>query len=533
MEKLRRPIDINNLWLRYSTALVSTALAFWGRAALHPWLKEECPFSLFYLSVLLTAWLAGSGPAILAIILGTASAAFVFIEPRLSLRVDTLSEFVQLSIYVGVNIVAACLFDRLERQRVVAEQRAQENARLSESLRQTDERKDEYLALLAHELRNPLAPIRSGLVMLEREPDSPETVHRVLNVLERQTTHLVRLTQDLLDISRISNGRIVLQTEVLNLTDAIRDGIEMVSEQIEERGHRFQLLLPREAIVVQGDRVRLAQVVANLIGNAVKYTPSGGTIIVELERTNEDAHISVTDNGVGFAPDQAERIFEMFTQVDPSRTREHGGLGLGLSIVKTLVELHGGVVIARSRGPGLGSEFRIRIPLLHEATTGHPLAVEPATGSIADPPSNDTAPRSEQARILLVEDNLDAALLLSTLLTDDGYDVSIASDGIEAIRQASSVVPEFCLHDIGLPGIDGYEVARRIRRMPEGADIKLIALTGWGTQLDQERSSSAGFDLHLVKPVAYKDLINFLNKVNDTKNDSSRISRGVDHQLSV
>jgi len=488
---------------RYLTAFVSTGLALWVRSALHPWLKEECPFSLFYLSVLLTAWLAGTGPAMLAIALGTASAAFFFIEPRISLRVDSLAEIIQLGIYVFVNCVATGLFDRLERQRLLAEQRSQENSRLSASLRQADERKDEYLALLAHELRNPLAPIRSGLVVLEREANSVSTVHHVRRILERHTGHLVRLTQDLLDISRISRGKIVLQRKVMSLQDAIDDAVEMIQEQMQERRHHFQLLVPDHAVLLDGDRVRLAQLIANLLGNAAKYTPDGGRIVLELDVEDRIACLSVRDNGVGFAADQSEKIFLPFTQVDPSRTREHGGLGLGLSIVKKLAELHGGTVIANSRGPGLGAMFSVQLPVIVQDFPV-PDLMPNVVEQIPEPAS------CSPQRILLVEDSPDAAELLSSLLRDDGYTVLTASDGLEALRIATEQDLDVCLLDIGLPGMDGYEVARRIRRSLRGREVKLIALTGWGSSADREMTSEAGFNLHLVKPVAYADLVEVL-----------------------
>lgn len=503
MSPAARAVDLNHRFGRYLMAFVSTGLALWVRSALHPWLQDECPFSVFYLSVLLTAWLAGTGPAVLAIVLGTASAAFFFIEPRISLRIDSLPEIIQLIIYVIVNCVAAWLFERSGRQRVLAEQRAHENSQLSASLRQADERKDEYLALLAHELRNPLAPIRSGLVILQREAESPAEVQRVRRILERQVNHLVRLTQDLLDVSRISRGKIVLQKEQVSLQDAVSDALEMVGDQIRERRHQFQWLAPEEPVILEGDRVRLAQLAANLLTNAVKYTPDGGRIVLELESHEGVGTLTVRDNGVGFAAEQSERIFLPFTQVDPSRTRERGGLGLGLSIVRKLAELHGGSVTAHSRGPSLGATFCFRFPI-------SPASALEGGRAACDPSSPARKHNKTALRILLVEDNPDAAALLAELLRDDGNTVLTASDGLEALHLATEHELDVCLLDIGLPGMDGYEVARRIRRMPRGKAMRLIALTGWGTVADKELTSQAGFDLHLVKPVTYDDLTEVL-----------------------
>lgn len=530
-----RAFDPKALAGRYLVALISTLGALWLRSTLHPWLKDECPFSLFYLSVLLTAWLAGTGPAVLAMILGTASAAFFFIEPRISLRVDSLSEIIQLSIYVVVNVVATCLFERSKRQRLIAEQRALENSRLSDSLRKADERKDEYLALLAHELRNPLAPIRSGLVVLERESTAPTEVQRVRRIMQRQVDHLVRLTQDLLDVSRISRGKIVLQKEPIALQQVIADALEMVGGEIEQRRHQFQVLLPDEPVRVQGDRVRLTQLVANLLSNAAKYTPDSGRIVLELESHAGFADLSVRDNGVGFSSEQFERIFQPFTQVDPSRTREQGGLGLGLAIVRHLAELHDGSVDALSRGPGLGATFIARLPVLPSAPIdrSHPLASDASSLESNDvgaatsmdetvAPSIAATPAASAARrILLVEDNPDAAALLAELLRGDGYVVLTANDGLAALQSAVEHEPDVCLLDIGLPGMDGYEVARRIRRTARGKSMRLIAVTGWGTVADRNAALQAGFDRHLVKPVSYSDLIEVIR----SPDDASAIAR--------
>ena len=286
----------------YAVAVVSTALVALWRLLLDPYLKEECPFSLFYLSVLLTAWIGGTGPAILAIALGTVLAAFFFIKPQSSFAIDSVSEIIQLSIYIFVNCVAAILFDRVKRRRTLAEQRSRDNEQLSQSLREADERKDEFLALLAHELRNPLAPIRSGLVMLDREPQAGKTIRRIQGIIERQTNHLVRITDDLLDTSRLSRGRVELQIKRMDLRTAIHDAVEMIGCQFEERSHTFQLLMPAQPVWIDGDRVRLAQLAANLLGNAAKYTPPGGRIVLEVDSTPSTNSILVRDNGIGFPP---------------------------------------------------------------------------------------------------------------------------------------------------------------------------------------------------------------------------------------
>lgn len=551
---------------RYSVAIFSTAVVIWVRSLLHPWLNEECPFALFYLSVLLTAWVAGTGPAVLAIVLGTFSAAHFFIPPANSLLIDELPELLLLIIYMIVNCVAVLLFERAARQRRIAENRASENVRLGQDLQRADKRKDDFLALLAHELRNPLAPIRSGMALLECNEDCPKTVRRVREIVDRQTQHLIRITDDLLEVSRFCRGHIELLVERLDLRISIHDAIEMIEGAMTEKSQRFQSLIPDAPVWVQGDRVRLAQLTANLIGNASKYTPESGRIRLVMETDNELATVSIIDTGIGFAPEHCQRIFEPFVQVDASHTREYGGLGVGLSIAKRLVDLHHGTLTAESRGPGLGSCFKISIPLA--PTTGQPgvddwqttapdqtesrgggldanvSPAHPGGDGFADDsrswPATDRhtvehvervkhleqvkhlekgehpvghSSLGQPCKLMLVDDNVDAAMILGELFATSDYVVEIAHDGMEAIAKATEFHPAVIVMDIGLPGMDGYEVARRIRRLPLVGNAKLIALTGWGSQQDREMAMQAGFDLHLVKPIAFRALCSHVETV--------------------
>ncbi len=521
---------------RYATALVSTLVVVWVRMMLHPWLNEECPFSLFYLSVLLTAWMVGTGPAVFAIGLGTLSAAHFFIPPASSLLIESVPDLVQLMIYLFVNCVAIYLFDRAERQRSLAENRSRENERLSNDLRQADVRKDEFLALLAHELRNPLAPIRSSLALLERK-DSPEVARRMRDIIQRQTGHLVRITDDLLDVSRFCRGKVELKICRMDLRLAVDDAVEMIECSFQSKYQRLSKLIPSEPIWVDGDRVRLAQLTANLLGNASKYTPDSGRITLNVEQIDDTVSITVSDNGIGFDASHADRIIDPFVQIDTSRTREYGGLGVGLTIVDRLISLHHGTLAAFSRGPGMGSRFTVTLPAAIDAR----LNAGPNTQLNAGPNSqpNVTTKSRDQAdsdetfdascdaakatflngshcpavdpqrgrTLLLVEDNVDASAILIELLESEGFCVHPAYDGIEAIQKAVVVRPEVIIMDIGLPGMDGYETARRIRRLPELASCKLVALTGWGAQADREMAIEAGFDLHLTKPVAFRELL--------------------------
>ena len=472
---------------------------------LQPLLNDECPFSLFYLSVLLTAWTAGTGPAIFALALGSLSAAHFFLPPASSLYINDPADLLQLSIYGLVNGIAISLFHRVEWQRGLAERRSVENEALSMSLREADERKDEFLSLLAHELRNPLAPIRSSLALLDRSPSSVEVMARARQVIERHTNHLIRLADDLLDIARFCRGQVELQLDRMDFRAAIQDALEMTESIFEEKNHRLQLLLPQEPVWVEGDRIRLAQLTANLLGNAAKYTPPNGRVTLQLEEFGDDVSLIVTDNGIGFAAGEAERILEPFIQIDTTRTRDYGGLGLGLTIVNRLVGLHGGQLLVQSSGPGKGSCFTVQL----KATLP---PIESTTGRHSPVANNNNCPQTmrdgdRRGRVMIVEDNQDSGELLCQLIESEGYSAILAQDGIAALQEFTSFAPDVIVLDIGLPGMDGYEIAKRIRRLEAGSRTRLIALTGWGRSTDRALSQQAGFDDHLVKPVGFSELL--------------------------
>lgn len=357
------------------------------------------------------------------------------------------------------------------------------------ALREADRRKDEFLAVLAHELRNPLAPIRNSLHLLGLGSlDDPE-VAGVVEIMERQVNHLVRLVDDLLEVSRITRGKIELRKERVEVAAVVRSAVETSRPLIEAAGHQLALTIPPEPLTLEGDPVRLAQVIANLLNNAAKYTDAGGQIWLSVRRADEGVAISVRDTGVGIPLDMLPRVFRLFMQVDRHSGRAQGGLGIGLSLVKSLVEMHGGSVTAHSEGPGQGSEFTVRLPL---AAAGHP----------ADIPERKDRPLAALAarRVLVVDDNRDAAQSLGMLLKLFGADVRIALNGPDALAALATYKPTVVLLDIGMPGMDGYEVARRIRQQSDLPDVTLIALTGWGQEEDRRRSRAAGFDYHLIKP---------------------------------
>jgi PAS domain S-box-containing protein len=372
-----------------------------------------------------------------------------------------------------------------------------------QALREDDRRKDEFLALLAHELRNPLAPIRNALGVMRLEPIEHPDLRWARDVLERQVEQLTRLVDDLLDVSRITRGKIALRKEPMAVSEVIARAVETSRPWIDERRHRLELSLPPEPILLLADPTRLTQAVANLINNAAKYTEPGGRIEVSALRAAGEAVLRVRDTGVGIAPEMLPDIFNMFTQVDRSLDRSQGGLGIGLTLVRRLVELHDGSVKAYSDGPGHGSEFVIRLPCLPGSAGAERQAEAP-------PPRRDL-PRT--CRILIVDDNHDAANSLSRLLRISGYESSAAYGGVQALEMAQANPPDVVLLDIGMPGMDGYDVARGLRALPGMERVVLVALTGYGQEGDRRLTEAAGFELHLVKPVDLAELHALLDRV--------------------
>ncbi len=360
--------------------------------------------------------------------------------------------------------------------------------RAEDELLQADRRKDEFLATLAHELRNPLAPIRNAARAIRLKAANDPQLQRAQEIIDRQIDHLTRLVDDLLDISRITHGKIELQRELVPLQTVVEYAIEVTRPLLEARRHEFSFEPQDESVWVLGDPARLSQSVANLLMNAVKFTEPGGSVQVGIHRSPTHAVVRVRDSGIGMPEELLDRVFDLFAQGDSSLDRTQGGLGLGLSLVKRLVELHGGSVDAHSDGPGKGSEFNIRVPI----------AEQPAAARESSPaPQGDTQPR----RVLVVDDNRDAAESTAELLRLESHIVQTAYSGAAALGVARVFRPEIIFLDIGLPGMDGYEIARRLRQFPETAQASLIALTGYGQASDRERTRAAGFDGHVVKPV--------------------------------
>jgi PAS domain S-box-containing protein len=389
---------------------------------------------------------------------------------------------------IGASKIARDITDRKEAEERIYGLMAQ--------LKEADHRKNEFLAMLAHELRNPLAPLLNMLEIMKRGSGHGDLLGQVRSTLERQLGQMVRLVNDLLDVNRITRGKLELRKEYVELAPILHQSVESCRPLAQRARHELSVSLPPEPIHLDADPVRLAQVFGNLLNNACKYTEPGGRIGLTAERQGSDVVVSVRDNGLGIPSDKLASIFELFTQVDRSLERAQGGLGIGLALVKRLVEMHGGTVEASSPGPGLGSTFVVRLPV-HTAR------------KVETPPPAEPMPTTSH-RVLIVDDNRDAAASLGMLLRITGNEIQTVHDGLAAVEAAASFRPDVVLLDIGLPRLNGYDACRRIREQPWGKAMLLVALTGWGQEEDRRLSKDAGFDHHLVKPVDFAALMGLL-----------------------
>jgi PAS domain S-box-containing protein len=371
-----------------------------------------------------------------------------------------------------------------------------EHRRTQERLHDADRRKDEFLAILAHELRNPLAPIRTAVGIL-RARNVPEALQvRARDIIDRQVAHMARLVDDLLDVSRLSRGQISLQRAAVSLDEVLDAAVETARPLVEDRRHTLTEHRTDRSIALDADLARLSQVFANLLNNAAKYTPPGGAIAVDVADGPGYVEIRVTDTGEGIAPDQLERIFGLFAQGGGSSGSSAGGLGIGLALARKLVELHGGVITVESAGPGCGTTFTVTLPTVDDVGAMEASAAQ-----------SSVVPATRGRRVLVVDDNIDAADATSLLLQEAGCVVRTAYDGEHALRELASFAADVVLLDLGMPGVDGVEVCRRIRALPAGASIRVIAVTGWGQEESRRRTTMAGFDEHLVKPVSADALL--------------------------
>jgi signal transduction histidine kinase/CheY-like chemotaxis protein len=486
--------------LGYLIAIGATAAVAIIRLAVSGTIGNYAPIGTFTIAVVIAAWYGGLGPGLLATALGALLADFLFTPYRYSFQIESVSGGVALGVMVFTGVLLSLLCESLHRtrRRLEAEQENLRNSvdmqrQMRDALTESDRRKDEFLATLAHELRNPLAPVRNASHILKaRMPPTPE-LQWARDVIDRQVTQMTRLIDDLMDVSRITRGTFELRREHVALDEVVRVAVETSRPIIEASGHELVVNVPPEPINLDADVIRLAQVFSNLLNNAAKYTAPGGRIAVTAERDGNMVSVAVQDSGVGIPPSMLTQVFEPFTQLDNSLERTRGGLGIGLALAKRLVEMHGGAIEAHSSGAGHGSRFVVRLPVSARQN--------PARPSVLEGPGPVSAVSRGRRRILVADDNNDSATSLSILLNDAGYDIRTAGDGVQALETAAQFRPDIALLDIGMPKLNGYEVARQIRNQPWGRHVLLIALTGWGGAEHRQKTAQAGFDHHLTKPV--------------------------------
>jgi PAS domain S-box-containing protein len=395
------------------------------------------------------------------------------------------------------------IYEGTERTVVEADRDVTERMHTLDALREADRRKDEFLATLAHEIRNPLAPIRHELEIIRVAHGSPEVTERARAVMERQLAHLVHLVDDLMDVSRITRGKLELRREKLSIADVLQAALEASWPLIEAAHHELIVNVPPQPIYVLGDMTRLAQVFSNLLNNAAKYTPPGGRVTLSASAANGEAVIEVRDTGVGISAEALPNVFEMFAQANRTRGLAPG-LGIGLALVNALTEMHGGTVAAQSGGIDAGSTFVVRLPALPASAVENAPAAQPAS-----------PPATVRRRVLVADDNLDAAESLAMLLTMMGHEVRAAHDGVQAVEQAEQFRPDLILMDVGMPKVDGLQAATQIRSKDWGAEPVIVALTGWGQEADRKRSKEAGCDVHLVKPLDFDRLSVLLTELEE------------------
>ena len=476
----------------YGGAVAVTLAAVFLRWFLDPWLRDSVPYITLYGAVAIAVWFGGVGPAVLSLILGYAIVKVRYIEPRGMLAIEGPTGVLELGLFAlscALIIVLGEAMRRVRDRYRASEAELRERAR---QLQRADTNKSQFLAVMSHELRNPLAPLRTGLELLRLQRDDPAT-RETHDMMERQILQLTRLIDDLLDVSRIDRGKLELRPERVSIEPVLRTAIDTAKPNIDAKGHVLLVRYPPQPLYVECDPVRLAQVVSNLLNNAAKFTPPRGRI--ELSAREEDGKVvmSVADNGIGIPPENLKEVFDMFVQLDTANVTAAGGLGLGLTLARSIVERHRGSIEARSPGRGRGSQFLVRLPL--------------APAPVAEKkPLEAQKPAAERRRVLVVDDNVDAAQTLAQYLRMDGHRVESALDGEAALRIAEVLHPDVAFIDLNMPRMDGVEVAKRLRVTSWGRGARLVALTGMGQQSDIARTREAGFDEHITKPADLKRL---------------------------
>jgi signal transduction histidine kinase/CheY-like chemotaxis protein len=491
-------------WQGYAAAVVVFFLVLAGRHfIMSAELSRQMPFAFFYISLGISAWYGGLGPGLLATALGTV-AATCYIQKLGHLQHDVEMQM-RTVMFVFSGILLSFLFESLHvtRKRMMykksmLEMEIAQRHKAQEAQVDANRRKDEFMATLAHELRGPLGAASNALEVMEVAKDDG-VKGKAMSIMRRQISQMTRLIDDLMDIARVSQNKIELKKQPLQLSTVIQTAVDGVKPMMEGKSHDVTVSLPQEPVWIDGDPARLNQIFMNILANAAKYTAPRGDISISAERENEKVKIVVRDNGVGIPAHILPKIFDMYVQAESTLEQSQGGLGIGLSLVKRLVTLHGGLVTARSAGTGKGSEFEVTLPVMQITTI--------------------PAPRPEKRKVeteirhcvLVVDDNEASAQTLGWMMEGLGHQVKVATSGQEAIRTAAAFHPDVVLLDIGLPEMDGYEVCKAMRQMPTLKDTVIIAQTGWGQPEEKKRAEEAGFDHHLVKPIELAALQNVLN----------------------
>jgi signal transduction histidine kinase/ActR/RegA family two-component response regulator len=445
-------------------------------------------------------WLSGVVKAITAAASVPTAIALVMLVPQ-ALQIPSTRELAAAKAALETEVAQRKRIEaELREAQITLEARVEERTRelalananvqlANQALKEDDERKNRFLAILSHELRNPLNPIRSAVAVLRQPGLEAQQAHHAREIIDRQVTHLARLLDDLLDVSRITQNRVSLARKRVDVSEAAATALEAARPQVEASGQELSVLLPEQPLLIDADSTRLTQIISNLLNNASKYTDAGGRIALEVAREGGEAVIRVRDSGVGVEAGELERVFDLFSRVKSPHNESVGGLGIGLALVKSLVELHGGRVSAMSEGLGRGSTFTVRLPVAGAQD-------EPIAGS-----ARAAKAAIRGLRLLVVDDNIDSAVSLALLLEVSGHDVEYAHDAADALVKAARFRPQVCIFDIGMPVMDGFQLARQVRSEPWGKSMFLIALTGWGKNEDKERAMAAGFDRHMTKPV--------------------------------
>lgn len=501
------PTGLQWIIAKYAFSLLCVCLATWVRMELDDTLGDRLPFGTYFLAVFFAAWLGGTGPGLVCLLASVFAAAHFIIGPTESWAINDRASQLSLLVFWMVGIVSIILFRGLERKTRLSAESFKRIEILNQQLTAADRAKDEFISVLAHELRNPLAAMQSGVELLLHPAASSSQLNSTCQLHAKHLAHMRHLVDDLFDVSRYLRGQLHLQFEVVDLREPVEHATNFVDAALKEKSQTLKMLLPAHPVMVRVDPVRITQAVSNLLVNACKFTPHAGCITLLVEQDDSVVRVLVKDSGVGIDPSMHAMIFEPFNQVVPGRARLNGGLGLGLTLVKKVIELHAGHVTVASAGLGRGSCFTIDLPteIVPDSLSPRGDAVDPSREISSGPAFAGTSPL-----VLIVDDNQDAANTLATLLGLHGIQSRMCFDGVTAVQMVEEFKPDYVILDIGLPNMDGYEVARRIRCSRAADGVTLIALTGWGGEEHKRLAREAGITHHLTKPALLHQLLPLL-----------------------